>query len=166
MKPEVYFPYSDLQTRNLVLQVMEYDSHGQDRESYRREYLASRLEELANNQEAARNTNSGDIGAKLKELLEKKGKAFLHTSEYYAAIQDVHERMKAYRSLVVSSAVPSGEDAEIAANPFKYLGLPEDATFGQTRAAWIRLSKILFPDLMAPENSDQYRKFLALKNLS
>ncbi len=163
MIPEVYFPYSDLQTRHLVLQVMKYGGQAQDIESSRKDYLSSSLERLAENQEVARKTDTGDIGAKLKELLEKKGKAFLHTSEYYAAIEDEHERMKAYRSLAVSLAVPQGEDAEIAKNPFKYLSLPDDATFGQTRAAWIRLSKIWFPDLMAPENTEQYRRIFGIE---
>ena len=158
MEPAVNPPYSDLQTRNLVLQVMEYSKTSQDREGLRRDYLASSLERLADVRGAAGKTDSGDIGDKIKELLEKKGKAFLHTAEYYAAIEDQHERMRAYRSLAVSSAVPHGEDAEIAKNPFKYLGLPKDATFGQTRAAWIRLGKIWFPDLMVPENSEQYSR--------
>lgn len=163
MKHKIYFPYSDLQTRNLVLQAMEYGSPDRVRESIRRDYLASSLERLADNQEVARKTDASDIGAKLKELLEKKGKAFLHTPEYYASIEDEHERMKAYSSLVVSSAVPQGEEAEIAENPFRFLGLPQDATFGQTRAAWIRLSRMWFPDLMAPENSEQYRRIFGIE---
>ncbi len=163
MKPQAYFSHSDLQTRNLVLQVMEYDNGDLDVGSRRREYLASSLERLADNQEVVRKTDTSDVGAKLKKLLEKKGKAFLHTPEYYAAIEDEHERMKAYRLLVVSSAVPSGEDAEIVKNPFKYLGLPEDATFGQTRAAWIRLSKMWYPDMMVPENSEQYQRIFGIE---
>lgn len=149
-------PYGDLQTRNLILQVMDYDNYyGRER----KKYIASTLEDLLGDKgEKKIDKDSEGLGSKLKELLEKKGKAFLHTPEYFAAIEDEQERLKSYKALKVTSTIPTGEEAEIAENPFKFLHLPEDATYGQTRAAWIRLSKAYFPDLMYPENPEQFNR--------
>jgi len=151
-------PYCDIQSRNLILQVMDYDRDSYGHERSRRDYLSSSLDNLLSEQDKEVSRDPKEVTNKLKDLLEKKGKAFLHTAEYYSAIVDEQERMKAYRGLEVSSTIPYGEDAEIAENPFKFLYLPEDATFGQTRAAWIRLSKSWFPDLMYPENPEQYKR--------
>ena len=151
-------PYCDIQSHNLILQVMDYDRDSSGYERSRRDYLSSSLEKMLGEEGKDESREPKDVTDKLKDLLEKKGKAFLHTAEYYQVIEDEQERMKAYRGLKVSSTVPYGEDAEIAENPFKFLHLPEDATFGQTRAAWIRLSKSWFPDLMYPENPDQYKR--------
>src|SRR3989338_7394064 len=95
--------------------------------------------------------------------LEKKGIAFMHTAEYYQQIEDEEERMKAYRGLTVSTAELTGEDAEIKKNPFKFLNLPSDATFAQTRAAWIQLGKAYFPDLMNPDDKEQYNRIFGLE---
>lgn len=64
--------------------------------------------------------------------LETRGKAFQHTYEYYDAKYAEQERMKAYKGIRVTRTVPEGVDAEILANPFKFLNLPEGSTFGQT----------------------------------
>ena len=151
-------PCCDIQSRNLILQMMDYDCDSSGYEKGRRDYLSSSLEKMLGEEDKKESRDPKEVTDKLKELLEKKGKAFLHTAEYYHAIEDEQERMKAYRGLTVSSTVPHGEDAEIAENPFKFLYLPEDATFGQTRVAWLRLSKSWFPDLMYPENPDQYQR--------
>lgn len=147
-------PYGDINTRNIVLQVMDDTrSHNNYELSRRTNYIEESLERLMNSGEVL--LDSGERAKKLMELLEKKGQAFRHTPEYYAAIEDEKTRIKAYRDLKVVSTVPYGEDAEIAENPCKFLYLPEGATLAQIRDAYIRLSKKWFPDLIYPENDEQ-----------
>lgn len=153
---EILGPYSDLQNHNLVLQVMEFDEENDQNDM--NDYLNSSLDKLIGKKGSHKKIKSENRSKKIEELLEKKGKAFVHTPEYYAAIKDQKNRMKAYRELIITSSVPYGEDAEIAENPFKFLNLPEDATFGQTRASWIHLRKLYFPDFMNPENPEQYKR--------
>lgn len=174
-------PCCDIQTRNLILRVMsergkdpyshgfadddefdEFEDYGEFEHAseMRRDYLSDTFGFLTG-KEGKKGVSPEEASAyadKIKEMLEKKGKAFLHTPEYFAALQDQDERMKAYRALKVTSNVPNGEEAEIAENPFKFLNLPKDATYGQTRAAWIMLSKMWYPDMMYPENRDQYER--------
>jgi len=42
------------------------------------------------------------------------------------------------------------------------LYLPEDATFAQVRDAWIRLSKKWHPDIVRPENEEQYNRIFGM----
>jgi len=148
-------PYGDINTRNIVLQVMG-NTRSYTEPFERRNIIEESLERLMNPEEVL--PDSSERARRLIELLEKKGQAFRHTSEYYAAIEDERERVKAYRDLTVVSTVPYGEDAEIVENPCKFLYLPEDATLGQIRDAYIRLSKKWFPDLIYPENREQYER--------
>ena len=146
-------PYSDLFSRNIVLQEMtKKQSYSDDKIYERREMIEANLEKLLQGE----SSDGTDHSKTLMDLLDKKGKAFQHTREYYEAIEDERERMKAYKSLKVVSTVPYGEDAEIEANPFKFLYLPEDASFAEVRDAWIRLSKKWHPDLIYPENPEQH----------
>lgn len=144
--------YGDINTRNIVLQVMD-DTRFYTKHELRRNYIEESLERLMSPGEVL--PGEIDPAKKLIELLGKKGQAFQHTPEYYAAIEDEKKRIKAYRDLKVVSTVPYGEDAEIAENPCKFLYLPEDATLAQIRDAYIRLSKKWFPDLIYPENNEQ-----------
>lgn len=149
-------PYGDINTRNIVLQVMD-DRPNTDSASYeRRNRIEESLRKLTNPEEVL--PGSADQAKKLIELLRKKGQAFQHTPEYYAAIEDEKTRIKAYRDLKVVSTVPYGEDAEIAENPFKFLYLPEETTLAQVRDAYIRLSRKWFPDLIYPEDKEQYER--------
>lgn len=148
-------PYGDINTRNIVLQVMgdTRSLNNHELSGSRTNFIEKSLERLINPREVL--PDSGERAKKLMELLSKKGQAFRHTSEYYAAIEDEKTRIKAYRDLKVVSTVPYGEDAEIAENPCKFLYLLEDATLAQIRDAYIRLSKKWFPDLIYPENDEQ-----------
>ena len=159
--PEEYGPFCDIQNHNLVLQVMDYeDAYSEKEEQDRRNKLVGSLESLLGEEKQDRENISQDdateAAKKIKEMLEKKDKAFQHTTEYYAAIEDGQIRREAYRGVKVVSTVPYGIDDEIAKNPFKFLNLPEDSTFGQVRAAWMTLSKMWYPDMIYPENRDQY----------
>lgn len=151
-------PHCDLATRNVVLQVMDYDLTSAQSDE---RYLRDSLDGLLSNWEGTTQTLQFDdnpLSDRVKEELKKKGEAFVHTQEYYAAIKNETEKMRAYRTLKVSLTVPHGEDAEIAKNPFKFLNLSEDSTFGQVRAAYIWLSKQWFPDLIFPENREQFER--------
>ncbi len=145
-------PFGDLETRNIVLQVMD-TACSRKKTVERDEYIEARLEQLSGLDESM--TDGAGRAKKLIDLLEGKGRAFRHTPEYFAAIEDNKTRIKAYRDICVVSDVLSGEDAEIAENPFKFLNLPDGVTFAQTRDAYIRLSKKWFPDLIYPEDAEQ-----------
>lgn len=135
------------------------DRPNTDSASYeRRNRIEESLRRLMNPDEVL--PDSDYHAKKLIELLRKKGQAFQHTPEYYAAIEDEKTRIKAYRDLKVVSTVPYGEDAEIAENPFKFLYLPDDATLSQVRDSYIRLSRKWFPDLIYPENKEQRERIL------
>ncbi len=152
-------PCCDIQSRNVILQTMKYDRGSSQYGRNRVDDLddpSFGLDELVAEEDKKKNLRPKEVVDRLRELLQKKGKAFLHTAEYYAAIEDQQERMRAYRGLTITKTVLDGEDAEIAGNPFKFLYLPEDATFGQTRAAYINLSKHWHPDIMRPEDPEQY----------
>ena len=148
-------PYGDINTRNIVLQVMD-NSRPYIDPFERRNIIEESLRRLMNPEEIL--PDNGERAKKLIELLRKKGQAFQHTPEYYAAIEDEKTRIKAYRDLKVISTVLYGEDAEIAENPFKFLYLPEDTTLAQVRDAYIRLSRKWFPDLIYPEDKEQYER--------
>ena len=148
-------PFGDLETGNIVLQVMDTTCSRKNAVE-RDEYIEARLEQLSDLNESM--TDGAGRAKKLIDLLEVKGRAFRHTPEYYAAIEDEKTRIKAYRDICVVSNVLSGEDAEIAENPFKFLNLPDDVTFTQTRDAYIRLSRKWFPDLIYPEDKEQYER--------
>ena len=148
---------SEIQSRNLILQIMGEDGFNEKYRNNLRENLSFSLDDLVGEENKKNNFGPKEVTDEIKDLMGKKGKAFLHTKEYYAAIEEEQERMKAYHGVEVSSVVLSGEEAEIKENPFKFLNISEDATFGQTRVAWIRLSKSWFPDLMYPENPEQYK---------
>lgn len=165
--PEEYGPFCDIQNHNLVLQVMGYDdTYNTQLEQSRRSNLVDSLESLlaheAKPEEHISDEEASQAADNIKKILDEKGKAFQHTPEYYAAIEDEQLRIKAYRGVKVVSTVLSGEDAEIAKNPFKFLNLSEDSTFGQVRSAWMRLSKIWYPDLIYPENRDQYDRIFGI----
>lgn len=144
-RSEVVGPYSDLQTRNLVLQIKSTDPIDED-QGYQWEEV----------QHPGRVEN--DLVEREGRSVEKKGAAVPYTAEYFTAIADEKERMRAYRGLVVVSIFPDGEDTEIETDPFKFLYAPRDASFAQVRDAYIRLSKAWFPDLMYPENKEQFNR--------
>lgn len=148
---ETYTPYSDLQTRNLVFQRMQFEDTKEDFKVNERDYNRETINEFLSDEGISVPEN--ETNTKVIDILEKKGREFKHTSEYYAAIKDQNERAKAYRSVVVSNSLVEGEQGEIRKNPLKFLGLSEDATFAQVRATWIRLSNFWSPDMMFPEST-------------
>ena len=135
---------SDINTRNIVFQIMDYDDLRETPTNFSARTSVTLDDQLGEDIEFEKNT------------IESKGKAFLHSKEYYAIIKDEEQRMKAYRGIEVSSSIPTGEEAEIEQNPFKFLHLPEDCTFAQVRSAYITLSRMWFPDFIHPENAKQY----------
>lgn len=145
-------PCVNLQTKNLILQSMSVEGYSEDNFDYD-DYFSQSLDTILTKEEKEK--KNGDISNKdlLKALLKKKGKAFMHTSEYYDALRNDETRMKAYRSLKVVNTVLDGLDKEIFNEPHKFLNVDSDANFGETKAAYLRLSKAWFPDFMFPENS-------------
>src|SRR3989338_8747698 len=143
-------PFSETLTRNLVLKIMQYGPEfkildiWERREEAKWEARERMIEKLLSK-------GSGIEG--FLEALAAEGPAYTHSREYILGQRELERmRMQSYRSITVSNVVPSGEEAEIERDPFKYLGLPQSATFEQVRAAWIRLSKIYHPDVVNPKN--------------
>lgn len=146
--PEVTGPFCDISNRSLILQLLGFVDDSQE------ENLEMIVEPSAKSPE------------EIVKNLEAKGQAFTHTHEYFAAIKDLDERKKAYQGISVSTHIPSGSEADIIENPFKYLNLPEDATFSQTHSAWITLSKIWYPDMIYPEDEQQRNMIFGTRDFS
>ena len=142
-------PYTDSDTGNLVLQLK-----GEARTTFEEDplYFAHSIDLLTEVEERPNESVTPDqlpeLSNQLRKLLEEKGEAYRYTKEYFATIREHDKRQAAYQALEVSDAVPIGEEADIQADPYKFLGLPPDATLGQARATWIRLAQMYHPDRM------------------
>ena len=161
-------PYSDIQSHNIILQVkgdsywvVYYNADWQEVRQDLINLTSIVNDSRGNSTEIEENTApSSEDNLEILASLEVGEGSPMYTQEYYRAIRDNEKRKQAYKSVTVSSAVLDGEDAEISENPFKFLNLPEDATFGQTRNAWIRLSKMWHPDVLCSKGPEELMKFL------
>lgn len=61
------------------------------------------------------------------------------------------------RKLIISDLI-SQQDAEIIEDPYRFLGLPEDAPLADVRRTYIGLAKIYHPDLVNPSFEVQHLK--------
>jgi hypothetical protein len=128
----ITLPYTDSDTRNLVLQKMSEEPI----DGYRFYSNVS-----VSHPGSTKNTTT------LNDVLDK---------EVSFAKLDREERASAYRSIVVGENVSTGLEKEIRENPFTFLNLQEDVTFGETRASWVNLCKMWSPDIIFPEKKDQF----------
>lgn len=150
-------PFSDIKTRNLVLQLMsEYPIHsGEGIERYTPSYS---IRPLSSDELKSKKISKAKLEEQIEQIkkqIKEKGDAYKYTSEYFRALADEEARMKAYRGLTVTSNVLHGDDAEIKKNPYKFLNIPENSDFGQVRAAWIKLAQQWYPDYVNPFDIDQ-----------
>lgn len=132
--------YSDLSTRNLVLQSMNVQEGVK---------LSRKQITLALTDEEIERTINVSV---------EKGKIppeFKFTKEYYERIKDEKDRIRAYKELTVSTQILDGIDVEIEADPWKFLYLPKNSNTGHVRAANFRLSKIWHPDRMDPRDPEK-----------
>ena len=150
-------PFSDINTRNLVLQLMsEYPIHsGEGIERYTPSYS---IRSLSSDELKSKKISKAKLEEQIKQIkkqIKEKGDAYQYSSEYFRAIADEEARMEAYRGLTVTSNVLYGDEAEIKKNPYKFLNIPENSDFGQVRAAWIKLAQQWYPDYVNPFDIDQ-----------
>lgn len=130
--------YSSLSTRHLVFQEMSTDPqkelHGRD---------VHIMHSVA------------QAGLSKASSEQARSPFFRYSKEYYEQIADEKKRMKAYKSLELSSYIADGKDAEIEKDPWKYLYLDSKADASDVRASSITLSRMWHPDWMDARNIEK-----------
>jgi hypothetical protein len=161
-------PYTDKDTGNLILQEMDLRDT-EERIQNNRSQIGKDLDELVGRDEVERgyisDAESEELSRQVKTVIEEKGPAFRYTPEFFKVIEDEKVRKEAYRSIVLTE-VPNEEEKDIERQPFKYLGLPDDSTFGQVRAAYITLTRLYHPDIVDPQNVKQRHLIFGTKPFS
>lgn len=154
----VQFAYGNIDTRRITLNTMvEPRSDKDERERRIDEYLAKVFDGILDKVVHATREIPMSPAEEIMAALDKKGGAFQHTREYYAAIEAETERMKAYQHIIVTGAVAEDEE-KIIRDPLPFLGLEKGATFGQIRAAWRQQARLWHEDMMRPD--DRPRLFM------
>ncbi len=158
---EIYGPYSDVQTRNIVLQRISdkpFDLEMRTQNEMRLGFVRFLSEEEVKERHIA-DEEADRLVADIKAKLEGIGDGFTYTREFFEALHDENLRKRAYKGITVSSAILDGIDTEIEKNPFKFLNLPDNAPLVQVRTAYLRLANVWHPDLVDEHNPEKLKWF-------